>query len=76
MDRNQRELIEWMANHLEVRQLQKLTAAVDAVFAALDLTALTEAVVRDRQVGFIAAATALDDVFGDVHHPYADDDAD
>lgn len=74
MDPDQRRTVAWMAAHLEAQHRQELAAAVDAVFADLDLRELTATVIRHRQVGFIAAATALDDMFGDVPDPAADED--
>ncbi|MFJ6069074.1 hypothetical protein ACIQHU_39295 [Streptomyces tendae] len=53
-----------------------LYADVTDVFMLLDPREITKTVLDDRQVDMLYAAQALDDVYGDVHDPYADEDGD
>ena len=53
-----------------------LYADVTDVFMLLDPREITKTVLDDRQVDLLYAVQALDDVYGDVHDPYADEDGD
>ncbi|MEV4975544.1 hypothetical protein [Streptomyces scopuliridis] len=51
-------------------------AEIEDLFDAIDLRDLTTAVHDDRQTDNLLVLQALDDLFGDVYDPYADEDGD
>jgi hypothetical protein len=51
-----------------------LYADVTDLFAALDPIEITDKVIRDRQADLPDVAQLLDELFGDIPYPYADED--
>lgn len=51
-----------------------LYADIVDVFLLLDPVAITDAVMTDREADALRVVQALDDAFGDLPHPYAEDD--
>ena len=66
---------EWTASAVAIREADIYTDVLDA-FADLDLIQLTNTVLDHRQVDLPEAVAALDDWFGEIADPYADEDGD
>ncbi|RSN50505.1 hypothetical protein DMH12_24795 [Streptomyces sp. WAC 04229] len=66
---------EWSAAAVAHKNPQ-LYADVTDLFLLLDPREITRTVLDHRQVDMLYAVQALDDMYGDVHDPYADEDGD
>lgn len=51
-----------------------LVADIEDLYAELDPREMTRTVLDDRQVDMPRVIEALDDVYGDIYDPYADED--
>ncbi|MGW2725707.1 hypothetical protein [Streptomyces sp. NPDC001492] len=64
---------EWTASAIAHRETDLYAAVLDA-FADLDLRQLTNTVLDHRQVDMPRVVEALDNWFGEIADPYADED--
>jgi hypothetical protein len=64
---------EWSAAAVAQNDPQ-LYADVTDLFAELDPIEITDKVIRDRKADLPEVAHLLDDLFGDIPYPYADED--
>lgn len=56
------------------RNFPEMVAEITDLFDSLDPIEITDKVIRDRQADLAAVAQTLDDLFGDIPYPYAEED--
>ena len=64
---------EWSAATVAQKNTD-LWDAVNDVYAELDPIEITDKVIRDREADLAGVAQALDELYGDIPYPYADED--
>lgn len=64
------------ADFINSRTQKHLVADLEDHFDTVDVRELSTDVMNNPQVAALLVIEALDDLFGDVHDPYADDDQD